>query len=101
MTTGWKRESRRQKQLPPDWQRRRKAVLARDGGQCVFCGAPATDVDHIDPQGGHELDNLRALCHHCHMSRTQAQSAQARRRGMWQTRRPSPHRPPRKHPGLK
>lgn len=98
--SGWQSESRRRKELPPDWGKRRKAVLARDK-ECVFCGRPATDVDHIDPRGGHELENLRALCHHCHMSRTQRQSAQSRKKGMWQTKRQAPHRPPRRHPGLK
>ena len=28
----------------------RKAVFARDGGRCVYCGAAATSLDHVVPQ---------------------------------------------------
>lgn len=95
---GWRHNSRRRKELPANWQQLRREVLYRDGGQCVFCGNKATDVDHIDPHGPHDVDNLRALCHHCHMSRTQEQSVRARQRG---NARPAPHRPASRHPGLK
>jgi 5-methylcytosine-specific restriction endonuclease McrA len=46
----------------------RRAVFARDGGHCVYCGAPATSVDHVVPRsrgGGHEWENVVASCRRC------------------------------------
>lgn len=58
------------------WQRTRKTYL-RLQPVCELdgCEEPATDVDHIDglgPSGprGHDLLNLRALCHPHHSQRT-------------------------------
>ncbi len=60
----------------PDWRRLRREVRARDA-TCPRCGAPprrALDVHHIksvaafaNPNDANTLDNLVALCHHCHM----------------------------------
>lgn len=94
----WARESRRRGELPRDWPRIRASVLERDGGACVMCGAPATDVDHVDPSGPHEAGNLRSLCRTCHMRRTAAQSHAARRRRRRGQRRR--FRPESKHPGI-
>jgi 5-methylcytosine-specific restriction endonuclease McrA len=58
--------------MPPGWAKLRAACLARDGGMCVLCGAPATDADHIVPRaqgGSDDLANLRSLCHRCHLRR--------------------------------
>lgn len=69
--TGWSSgPSKRSSELPKDWARRRKLVIARDGGKCVWCGAPGSHVDHIERGGNHELINLRLLCRSCHMRRT-------------------------------
>ena len=41
--------------------------------ECVLCGAPATQTDHILPLrsgGRHEIWNLRGLCASCHSRRT-------------------------------
>lgn len=49
------------------WRRRRAEVLARAGYRCTVCGAPATEVDHIEPVtagGSDEPTNLRAVCRH-------------------------------------
>jgi 5-methylcytosine-specific restriction endonuclease McrA len=46
----------------------RKAVLARDEGRCVYCGAAATSLDHVVPRsrgGLHAWDNVVAACHRC------------------------------------
>jgi 5-methylcytosine-specific restriction endonuclease McrA len=46
----------------------RRAVFARDGGRCVYCGAPATSIDHVLPRsrgGRHEWDNVVSACHRC------------------------------------
>ncbi|MFL6076598.1 MAG: HNH endonuclease [Mycobacteriales bacterium] len=46
----------------------RKAVFARDGGRCVYCGAPATSIDHVMPRakgGQHSWDNVVSACGRC------------------------------------
>jgi 5-methylcytosine-specific restriction endonuclease McrA len=46
----------------------RKAVFARDGGRCVYCGAPATSLDHVVPRsrgGPHAWDNVVSACGRC------------------------------------
>ena len=46
----------------------RRAVLARDGYLCRYCGEPATDIDHVWPwalYGSHDLTNLVASCELC------------------------------------
>ena len=46
----------------------RKAVFARDGGRCAYCGATATSVDHVIPRsrgGLHSWDNVVASCARC------------------------------------
>lgn len=63
------------------WNRVRAVVLERDGGTCQIrsnCdGAPATEVDHVTPwrDGGawFELENLRAACKACNISRAAKQ----------------------------
>lgn len=52
---------------------RRHEVIARDGHRCLACGATEDlTVDHIKHQsrgGGHEVENLRALCRSCNSRR--------------------------------
>jgi len=46
----------------------RKAVFARDGGRCAYCGAAATSIDHVVPRsrgGLHVWENVVASCGHC------------------------------------
>lgn len=46
----------------------RRAVFARDGGRCVYCGAPATSLDHVVPRsrgGHHGWDNVVSACRRC------------------------------------
>jgi 5-methylcytosine-specific restriction endonuclease McrA len=86
--------------LPPDWQKRRIFVFARDNRRCqlafeVICLGTATEVDHIDGNGDHHVRNLRAVCKPCHTKRSQEQAADAQRALWANTRVP---RPP--HPGL-
>jgi hypothetical protein len=63
----------------------RELCLARAGGRCVFCGAPATDAHHIVerrlfPDGGYYLGNGAAVCaeHHLACERTQISVEEAR-----------------------
>lgn len=85
---GWAGSDRRQ-ELPDDWERRRKRVLARDGYRCTErlthptgdterCPSPATDVDHIRPGGDHSYGNLRALCSWHHQKKSSAEGGIAR-----------------------
>ena len=58
------------------WERKRKAVLARDGRRCTSCGRAALEVHHLVP--GESLrrdmrrgkfastDALTSLCRNCH-----------------------------------
>ncbi|MDX6285854.1 MAG: hypothetical protein QOG53_1339 [Frankiales bacterium] len=46
----------------------RRAVFARDGGRCVYCGAAATSLDHVIPRsrgGEHNWENVVASCSRC------------------------------------
>jgi 5-methylcytosine-specific restriction endonuclease McrA len=48
----------------------RKAVFARDGHQCQYCGAAAENIDHVVPRskgGTHTWDNVVAACRPCNM----------------------------------
>jgi len=46
----------------------RRAVFARDGGRCVYCKAPATSIDHVQPRsrgGQHVWENVVSCCRRC------------------------------------
>ncbi|MBI4259361.1 MAG: HNH endonuclease [Actinobacteria bacterium] len=46
----------------------RRAVFARDGWACQYCGAPAENVDHVIPRsrgGAHTWENVVAACRRC------------------------------------
>lgn len=46
----------------------RRAVFARDGGRCVYCLAPATSIDHVQPRsrgGMHVWENVVSCCRRC------------------------------------
>lgn len=87
--------------LPADWSLRRIRVLRRDGYRCQerhstgeLCGELAHEVDHIVPRsqgGGHELENLRAICRWHHGRKSSAEGRAARRPRPTQKRDPEPH----------
>jgi len=104
MTGKWSGNSAtdRASELPDDWPAIRRAVLDRDGGQCVWklpsgarCPNEATDVDHIGSRHVHEKWNLRSLCSGHHAKRTASQGAQeaAARRALPPRRRKSQEHP--------
>jgi 5-methylcytosine-specific restriction protein A len=67
-----KNEGNESRPDPPGWKAKRAAYL-RDHPICVECGAPATDVDHIErlvTGGADEEANYQALCHRCHSRKT-------------------------------
>jgi 5-methylcytosine-specific restriction endonuclease McrA len=46
----------------------RRALFARDGGRCVYCGKAATSIDHVIPRsrgGRHAWDNVVSACRRC------------------------------------
>jgi 5-methylcytosine-specific restriction enzyme A len=67
------RPGSRQRGYNIEWQKRRAAFL-RAHPNCVVCGAPAVEVDHIKPVslGGAFWDesNWAARCKSCHSAKT-------------------------------
>ncbi len=68
--------------------RLRAEVLARNGFTCQWCGRGPGDadpinpnrkvrlhIDHIDPNGGNVITNLRALCSACNQGKSNVQPA--------------------------
>jgi len=58
--------------LRPVPRRLRQEILSKADHRCVYCGRPATVVDHVTPlsRGGHSLrDNLVASCVQCNSSK--------------------------------
>ncbi|MGE0025721.1 MAG: HNH endonuclease [Thermoleophilia bacterium] len=50
------------------WRMRRAMILARDNRTCQYCGARATEVDHVVPAasgGSDHPSNLVACCFEC------------------------------------
>src|SRR3954468_8657403 len=48
----------------------RRAVMARDGGLCQYCGSRADSIDHVVPRsrgGTHTWDNVVAACRPCNI----------------------------------
>ena len=46
----------------------RRAVFARDGHRCQYCGSAAENIDHVIPRsrgGSHAWDNVVAACRRC------------------------------------
>lgn len=46
----------------------RRAVFARDGHRCQYCGGPAESIDHVIPRargGQHVWENVVAACRPC------------------------------------
>ena len=55
-----------------EWRAIRRRYLEAHP-RCEECGAPATEVDHIDgqgPRGSNAWENLKALCKPCHSRKT-------------------------------
>jgi len=71
------------------WRKLRRVILARDSHTCQWCGAAATQVDHLierDRGGSHDPENLVASCASCNASRgakygNAKRSGQGRRAG--------------------
>ena len=55
----------------PDWEHRRRKVMAREGNRCQQCGkAGRFEVHHVKPlaEGGtNDLENLMLLCREDHI----------------------------------
>jgi 5-methylcytosine-specific restriction protein A len=62
------------------WRKLRAQVLERDFGCCAKQGLIRSghEVDHIDNNGGDELENLQTICIPCHKVKTQAEARAGR-----------------------
>ncbi len=50
----------------------RRAVFARDGGRCQYCGDNADSIDHVVPRakgGPHTWENVVAACRPCNVTK--------------------------------
>ena len=50
----------------------RRAVFARDGHRCQYCGGQAENIDHVVPRsrgGGHTWENVVAACRRCNSAK--------------------------------
>lgn len=83
--------SNRRASLPGDWSTLRARILDRDpvcrlayvgtwltSTGTARCTRVSTDVDHIGSPVDHRPDNLRGVCHPCHVRRTVDQSRAGR-----------------------
>src|SRR4029079_19501652 len=84
--------------IPRDPHRRkitRRAVFARDGWQCQYCGArTALTVDHVIPRskgGGSSWDNIVASCAPCNRRKGNSLPRQVGMKLLRPPRTPSPH----------
>ena len=52
----------------PRWKAKRETIMKKSGGTCRICGAPATEVHHVnyERRGKERLTDLTALCRECH-----------------------------------
>jgi hypothetical protein len=48
---------------------RRAAIRTRDSHQCVYCLAPAGDLDHVTGRHTHETGNLVVACRACNAAK--------------------------------
>jgi 5-methylcytosine-specific restriction endonuclease McrA len=70
----------------------RRAVFARDGHRCQYCGSAAENIDHVIPRsrgGPHAWDNVVAACRPCN---TRKRDRLLEESGMKLRRKPSPPR---------
>ena len=88
--------------VPRDTHRRkitRRAVFARDGWACQYCGARSNlTVDHVIPRskgGSSDWENIVASCAPCNRRKGDRLPGQA---GMHPRRRPARAEPARLHP---
>jgi 5-methylcytosine-specific restriction endonuclease McrA len=54
----------------------RRAIMARDGHACQYCGAPADSIDHVLPKsrgGMHVWENVAAACRTCNLRKRDLQ----------------------------
>ncbi len=84
--------------VPRDTHRRkitRRAVFARDGWECQYCGARSNlTVDHVIPRskgGSSEWDNIVASCAPCNRRKGDLLPAQANMVPRHAPRAPNPH----------
>ncbi len=77
--TGWNGK----RKLPKDWAARKRRVFSAKGRVCALqyegCRGWSTEVDHINDNDDHSLENLQPVCCDCHDVKTRKQAALAAR----------------------
>lgn len=78
--TGWNPK----RTLPRDWKARKRRVFETKGRVCALqfdgvCVGYATEVDHVDDNDDHRIENLQPVCCDCHDVKTREQAASAAR----------------------
>lgn len=82
----------------PGWRQLRQRVLERDQYECQYCGAKATQADHVIPRkkgGADAMKNLVACCPSCNKTaaNTRFPSFEEKKRYVIANRKPGPKRP--------
>lgn len=84
--------SDRKDRLPPNWLALRAEVFRLKGRACYVirdgqrCTREATEVDHKNPSGPNDLDNLFPICTYCHRRKSSGEGWAALRRKRRQAR---------------
>ena len=93
--TGWNSK----RKLPKDWAARKTRVWREKGRVCALqyevCTGWASEVDHVDDNDDHSIENLQPVCSDCHDVKTARQAKVAAR-----AKANLLHPREEKHPGL-
>lgn len=90
MSGAWS-NSKRRKELPPDWPSITRQVL-REDPTCYVCHFNASvQVDHIARGNDHSRGNLAGICVPCHKRKSAKEGNEARRPQEREGRRPLGH----------
>lgn len=89
-----------------EWPTARLDAYMRDGGCCIICGKPATEVNHRRPRGmggnrndpdRHRADRLATTCRPCHQHYETHDRAEGTRLGFFVPAGMNPEKWPIKH----
>lgn len=70
----------------------RRAVIARDGGKCAYCGKDGSTIDHVVPRskgGKHVWENVVCACRPCNSKKDDKTLSELG----WELEGPTPYAP--------